>query len=100
MKHVGRMSSACTETVSALWFGPRSRRGSEEVAMSRYAAVLVVPLIVGILIAVTLLLINGLRERRERRDTALREARRLDSPDYGTFSTRPASDGKDRRIES
>ena len=68
--------------------------------MSRYAAVLVVPLIVGILIALTVLLINALRERRERRDTALREARRLDSPDHGTFSGRPASDGKDRRIAS
>jgi hypothetical protein len=68
--------------------------------MSPYAAVLVVPLIVGILIAVTLLLINGLRERRERRHTALREARRLDSLDYATFSARPASDGKDRRMAS
>jgi hypothetical protein len=66
--------------------------------MSRYAAVLVVPLIVGILIAATVLLINGLRERRERRDTALREARRLDSPDYATFSARLASDDKGRRI--
>jgi hypothetical protein len=68
--------------------------------MSRYAAVLVVPLIVGILIAVPLLLINGLRERRERRRTALREARRLDRLDYATFCARPASDGKDRRIAS
>ena len=68
--------------------------------MSRYAAVLVVPLIVGTLIALTILLINALRERRERKDTALREARRLDSPDYGTFSARPVSDGKDERIAS
>jgi hypothetical protein len=67
--------------------------------MSRYAAILVVPLIVGILIAVTVLLINGLRERRERRHTALREARRLDSRD-ATFSARPDSDGNDRRIAS
>ena len=68
--------------------------------MSPYAAVLVVPLIVGILIAVAVLLINGLRERRERRHTVLREARRLDSLDYATLSARSASDGKDRRIES
>ena len=68
--------------------------------MSRYAAVLVVPLIVGILIAVTVLLINGLRERRERRHTVLGEARRLDGLDYATLSARSASDGKDRRIAS
>ena len=42
MKHVGTGVS-----------GPPNRRGSQEVAMSRYAAVLVVPLIIGILIAVT-----------------------------------------------
>ena len=66
--------------------------------MSRYAVLLVVPLIVGILIAVTVLLINGRRERRERRHTALREARRLDSRDDATFSARPTSDGKDQRI--
>jgi len=68
--------------------------------MSRYAAVLVGPLIVGTLIAVTVLLINGLRERREQRHTVLREARRLDGPDYVTFSTRPTPDDKDRRIAS
>jgi hypothetical protein len=56
--------------------------------MSHYAAVLVVPLIVGVLIAVTVLLINGLRERRERRLTALCEARRLDSLDDATLSAR------------
>ena len=66
--------------------------------MSHYAAVLVVPLIVGVLIAVTVLLINGLRERRERRLTALCEARRLDSLDYATFSAKPASDDKGRRV--
>ena len=68
--------------------------------MSRYAAVLVVPLVVGILIAATILLINRLRERRERRYAALREARRLDSLDYATFSARLASHGKDRHIAS
>jgi len=68
--------------------------------MSRYAALLVVPLIVGVLIAVTVLLINELRERRERRHTVLREARRLDGPDYATFSARSDADRKDRRIAS
>jgi len=92
------MSSACTETASALWSGPPSRRGWQEVGMSHYAAVLGVPLIVGIMIAVTVLLINGLRERRERRLTALCEARRLDSLDYATFSAKPASDDKGPRI--
>ena len=68
--------------------------------MSRYAAVLVVPLVVGILIAATILLINWLRERRERRYAALREARRLDSLDHATFLARRASLGKDRHIAS
>ena len=68
--------------------------------MGRYAAVLVVPLIVGTLIAVTVLLINGLRQRREQRDTALRDARRLDGLDDATFSARPTPDDKYRRIAS
>jgi len=62
--------------------------------MSRYAALLVVPLIAGVLIAVAGLLINELRERRERRHTVLREARRLDGPDYATFSAESDADGK------
>jgi hypothetical protein len=68
--------------------------------MSRYAAVLVVPLIVGTLIAAAVLLINGLRERREQRHAALREARRLDGPVHATFSAKPTPDDKDRRIAS
>jgi hypothetical protein len=56
-----------------------------------------VPVAVGSLIAVAVLLINGLRDRRERRDMELREAGRLNSGDYATLSTRPAPDGKDRR---
>ena len=60
----------------------------------RRSALLVVPLIVGVLIAVAVLLINGLRERRERNHTALREARRLDNLDYATLSARPASAAK------
>ena len=68
--------------------------------MSRYAAVLAVPLILGFLIAVTILLFSGLRERGQRRRRALREARRLDSLDYVTFSARRTSGDKDRRIAS
>src|SRR5207245_10957120 len=45
--------------------------------MSRYVVILIVPLVVGSLIAVAILLINGLRARRERKDMELREARRL-----------------------
>ena len=45
--------------------------------MSRYVVILIVPIAVGSLIAVAVLLINGLRERRERRDIELREAGRL-----------------------
>src|SRR5262249_36915287 len=96
----GRMSSACTETASGLMCGPPSRRGSQEVTMSRYAAILVVPLIVGTLIAITVVLINGLRERREQRRTALREARRLNGLDDATFSARPTPDDKYRHIAS
>jgi hypothetical protein len=68
--------------------------------MSRYVVVLIVPLVVGSLIAVAVLLINGLRERRERRDMELREARRLNSRDVARLSARSPSDGKDQRIAS
>ena len=68
--------------------------------MSRYAVILTVPLVVGSLIPVAVLLITGLRERRERNHLVLREAKRRDSLDYATRSTRPASDLKDRRIAS
>ena len=44
--------------------------------MSRYAVILIVPLVVGSLIAVAVLLITGLRERRERNHLVLREAKR------------------------
>jgi hypothetical protein len=68
--------------------------------MSRYVVILIVPLVVGSLIAVAVLLINGLRERRERRDMELREARRLNSRDVARRSARSPSDGKDQRIAS
>ena len=68
--------------------------------MGRYAVVLAMPLILGFLIASTVLLINELRERSQRRRRALREARRLDSLEYAMFSAGPTSDDKDRRIPS
>jgi hypothetical protein len=68
--------------------------------MSRYVVILIVPLVVGSLIAVAVLLINGLREQRERRDMELREARRLNSRDVARLSARSPSDGKDQRIAS
>ena len=48
--------------------------------MSRYVVILIMPLVVGCLIAVAILLLNGLRERRERKDMELREARLECSP--------------------
>jgi len=68
--------------------------------MSRYVVILIVPLVVGSLIAVAVLLLNELRERRERKDMELREARRLNSRDVARLSARSPSDGKDRRIAS
>jgi hypothetical protein len=68
--------------------------------MSRYVVMLIVPLVIGSLIAVGVLLINGLREQRERRDMELREARRLNSRDVARLSARSPSDGKDQRIAS
>ena len=53
--------------------------GLAGVAMGYYAAVLAMPLVLGFLIAATVLLINELRERSQRRRKALHEARRLDS---------------------
>jgi len=69
--------------------------------MSHYIVILVVPVIVGSVIAVVVLLINGLRERRDQKDMALREARRLNSRDFARLSAgSPLVDGKDRRIAS
>jgi len=68
--------------------------------MSRYVVILIVPLVVGSLIAVAVLLLNELRERRERKDMELREARRLNSRDVARLPARSPSDGKDRRIAS
>jgi len=68
--------------------------------MSRYVVILIVPLVVGSLIAVAVLLLNELRERRERKDMELREVRRLNSRDVARLSARSPSDGKDRRIAS
>jgi len=68
--------------------------------MSRYVVILLVPLVIGSLIAIAILLINGLRERRDQRDMELREARRLNSRDFTKPSARSPSDGEDRRIAS
>ena len=68
--------------------------------MSRYVVILLVPLVIGSLIAIAILFINGLRERRDQRDLELREARRLNSRDFARPSARSPSDGEDRRIAS
>ena len=68
--------------------------------MSRYVVLLIVPCVVGSLIAAAVLFINGLRERRERRDMELREARRPNRRDSATLSARSPSDGKERRKAS
>jgi len=65
--------------------------------MIRYAIVLAAPVVGGVLIAVAIILITELRERRERRRMALREARHLDR---APISGGPAPDAKDRRIAS
>jgi hypothetical protein len=68
--------------------------------MSRYVVILLVPLVIGSLIAIAILLINGLRERRDQRAMELREARRLNSRDFARPSARSSSDGEGRRIAS
>ncbi len=65
--------------------------------MIRYAIVLAAPVVGGVLIAVAIILITELRERRERRRMALREPRHLDR---APASGGPAPDAKDRRIAS
>jgi len=65
--------------------------------MTRYAIFLAAPVVVGVLIAVAILLINGLRERHERRRMELREARRLDG---APLSAGSAPEVEDRRIAS
>ena len=68
--------------------------------MSRYVVILLVPLVIGSLIVIAILLINGLRERRDQRDMELREARRLNSRNFTKPSARSPLDGEDRRIAS
>ena len=65
--------------------------------MMEYALLLVAPIVAGVLIAVAILVMNGLRERREQRRLALQEARRLDRAPLGA---QPAPNVKDRRIAS
>ena len=69
--------------------------------MIRYVALLIGPLIIGALIAVAVLLINGLRERRERTRRELYEARRLDrEPSSTDLAARSAPEVRDRQIAS
>ena len=68
--------------------------------MSRYVVILLVPLVIGSVIAIAILLINGLRERRDQRAMELREARHLNNRDFARSSARSPSDGEDRRIAS
>ena len=69
--------------------------------MIGYVVILVAPLIVGGLIAVAVLLINGLRERRARTRRDLYEARRLDrGPSSTDLAARSAPQVRNRRIAS
>jgi hypothetical protein len=69
--------------------------------MIRYVVLLVAPLVIGALIAVAILLINGLREHRERTRRELYEARRLDrAPSSNGLAARSASKVRDRWIAS
>jgi hypothetical protein len=69
--------------------------------MIRYVVLLVAPLVIGVLIAVAILFINGLREHRERTHRELYEARRLDRvPSSPDLAARSASKVRDRRIAS
>jgi len=69
--------------------------------MIRYVVLLVAPLIVGVLVAVVVLLINGLRERSERTRRELYEARRLDHMASATdLAARSAPEVRHRRITS
>jgi len=69
--------------------------------MIRYVVLLIAPLIIGALIAVAVLLINGLRERRERTRRELYEARRLDrEPSSTDLAARSAPEVRDRQIAS
>jgi hypothetical protein len=69
--------------------------------MIRYVVLLIAPLVIGALIAVAVLLINELRERREQTRGELDEARRLDrAPSSTDLAARSAPEGRDRRIAS
>jgi hypothetical protein len=67
--------------------------------MIHYIVLLIAPLVIGALIAVAVLLINGLRERRERTRGELYEARQLNRPSTD-LAARSAPEGRDRRIAS
>lgn len=64
--------------------------------MIRYVVLLVAPFVIGVLIAVAILLINGLREHRERTRRELYDARRLDrAPSSTDLAARTASKVRD-----
>jgi hypothetical protein len=66
--------------------------------MIRYVVLLIAPFVIGALIAVAVLLINGLRERRERMRGELGEARWLDrAPSSTDLAARSGPERRDRR---
>jgi hypothetical protein len=74
---------SCVEIASAVVSADRAgeeRRNSgkavQEVDMGRYVILIVVPIIIGVLIAAGVVLFNGLRQRRIDARLALLEARR------------------------
>jgi hypothetical protein len=69
--------------------------------MIRYVVLLIAPFVIGALIAIAVLLINGLRERRERTRSELGEATWLDrAPSSTDRAARSAPEGRDRRMTS
>jgi hypothetical protein len=69
--------------------------------MIQYAILLIVPVIIGTLIAAAILALNGLLDRNERKRRELDEARRLDRAAFRTnLSQSPAVDRTEQRIAS
>jgi hypothetical protein len=69
--------------------------------MIQYVILLIVPVVLGALIAAAILAFNGLRERSERSRWELGEARSLDRTPFRTDVTHgPTGDREDQRIAS
>lgn len=69
--------------------------------MIQYAILLIVPVVIGALIAAAILAFNGLLERSERSRRELDEAKRLDRTPFRTDVTHgPTADREDQRIAS